>query len=963
MAMWCRTYWREAVAVLMLAGAGRAPAAEARFVRAVNLNGPPLVIDGRQWQGEDAADFTAKGQRFENQSVLLRPAVERSRAQMLRSSVWGGNVDLVLRGVPPGPHQVFVHVWEDNASERVRFEVNGRIVLEAFDTGGAGAWKRLGPWPATAVGDVVTIAARGGAANLSGVELWSGDGPVPAPAADAGFNAAPTPEQLAFFESRIRPLFATHCQECHSAGAKTLRGGLLLDSRAGVRRGGDSGPAVLPGDPDSSLLLAAVRRTSADLAMPPKRALAAHEIADLAEWVRMGAPDPRTDDTVALTRERNASALRERADWWSLKPLTEPVVPAVRDAAWPAGDLDRFVLARMESDGLAPASGAGRRVLLRRAAYDLTGLPPSPEELEAFERDPASDAFAKAVDRLLDSPRYGERWGRHWLDVVRYADTAGDNSDFPIPQMHRYRDWVIDAVNRDLPYPEFVRQQLAGDLMEGGSDDERRARIIATGYLANARRFGSRVDDYPWHLTIEDTIDNFGRAFLGLTINCARCHDHKFDPVTTQDYYALYGIFRSTRYPWPGIELEQKQRDLVPLFDGEEGAKRRTERERKIRRLDARIKAAEKAVASAPAKAKAARERERDHVKAQRQELAAAALMDEAYAVADAGEGADAAVQRKGDPAQPGETVRRRFLTVLGGRELPPGASGSGRRQLADWLFAPDNPLPARVIVNRVWQHHFGRGLVATPNDFGRQGGRPSHPELLDWLALRFIEDGWSLKALHRRILLSRTWQQSGERSVAAVERDAAGELLAGFPRRRLDAEQLRDTLLLLGGSLQLDRPGPHPFPMPADWKFTQHNPFKEIYDTPHRAVYLMTPRIQRHPFLAVFDGADAAASTANRMVTTTPLQSLFLLNDPLVHREAERAAVRLCATVLDPDARLTRLHRELFGRVPRDEEVRECRQFLKQAAARLEVNENAAGPWASLTRALLRTNEFSWID
>ena len=949
--------------MLMLAGAGRAPAAEARFVRAVNLNGPPLVIDGRQWQGEDAADFTAKGQRFENQSVLLRPAVERSRAQMLRSSVWGGNVDLVLRGVPPGPHQVFVHVWEDNASERVRFEVNGRIVLEAFDTGGAGAWKRLGPWPATAVGDVVTIAARGGAANLSGVELWSGDGPVPAPAADAGFNAAPTPEQLAFFESRIRPLFATHCQECHSAGAKTLRGGLLLDSRAGVRRGGDSGPAVLPGDPDSSLLLAAVRRTSADLAMPPKRALAAHEIADLAEWVRMGAPDPRTDDTVALTRERNASALRERADWWSLKPLTEPVVPAVRDAAWPAGDLDRFVLARMESDGLAPASGAGRRVLLRRAAYDLTGLPPSPEELEAFERDPASDAFAKAVDRLLDSPRYGERWGRHWLDVVRYADTAGDNSDFPIPQMHRYRDWVIDAVNRDLPYPEFVRQQLAGDLMEGGSDDERRARIIATGYLANARRFGSRVDDYPWHLTIEDTIDNFGRAFLGLTINCARCHDHKFDPVTTQDYYALYGIFRSTRYPWPGIELEQKQRDLVPLFDGEEGAKRRTERERKIRRLDARIKAAEKAVASAPAKAKAARERERDHVKAQRQELAAAALMDEAYAVADAGEGADAAVQRKGDPAQPGETVRRRFLTVLGGRELPPGASGSGRRQLADWLFAPDNPLPARVIVNRVWQHHFGRGLVATPNDFGRQGGRPSHPELLDWLALRFIEDGWSLKALHRRILLSRTWQQSGERSVAAVERDAAGELLAGFPRRRLDAEQLRDTLLLLGGSLQLDRPGPHPFPMPADWKFTQHNPFKEIYDTPHRAVYLMTPRIQRHPFLAVFDGADAAASTANRMVTTTPLQSLFLLNDPLVHREAERAAVRLCATVLDPDARLTRLHRELFGRVPRDEEVRECRQFLKQAAARLEVNENAAGPWASLTRALLRTNEFSWID
>ena len=338
-------------------------------------------------------------------------------------------------------------------------------------------------------------------------------------------------------------------------------------------------------------------------------------------------------------------------------------------------------------------------------------------------------------------------------------------------------------------------------------------------------------------------------------------------------------------------------------------------------------------------------------------------MFDQAYAVADAAACQDAAVQRKGDPAQPAETVRRRFLAVLGGRELSSGAPGSGRLQLADWLFAPDNPLPARVMVNRVWQHHFGRGLVATPNDFGRQGAGPSHPELLDWLALRFTEDGWSLKALHRRILLSRTWRQSGERSAAAQERDPGGELLAGYPRRRLDAEQLRDTLLLLGGTLRLERPGPHPFPAPTEWKFTQHNPFKEIYDSPHRTVYLMTPRIQRHPFMAVFDGADAAASTATRMVTTTPLQSLFLLNDPMVHREAERAAARLCGAEMDPGARLTRLHFELFGRAPHDDEARECRGFLTQAAARLREDEGAVGPWSALVRALIRTSEFTWID
>ncbi|MFM8360357.1 MAG: DUF1549 and DUF1553 domain-containing protein, partial [Verrucomicrobiota bacterium] len=406
------------------------------------------------------------------------------------------------------------------------------------------------------------------------------------------------------------------------------------------------------------------------------------------------------------------------------------------------------------------------------------------------------------------SPRYGERWGRHWLDVVRYADTAGDNSDFPIPQMFRYRNWVIGAFNRDLPYDAFVRQQLAGDLMPVDDPEETRRRVVATGYLANARRFGSRVDDYPRHLTIEDTLDNLGRTFLGLSISCARCHDHKFDPVTSADYYALYGIFHSTRYPWPGIELDQRQRDLVPLV----APARRAEAEAAIQEHQAEQRRREKAVQKlrdslpgAPADRRRAVEEEiRQAGQALRDHLAAAPAYELAYAVAEAGAVADVPVQQRGDPARPGAVVPRRFLAVLGGTPLSPAeaAASSGRRQLAEWIVDPANPLTARVMINRLWHHHFGTGLVSTPNDFGRQGRPPTHPELLDWLATRFREAGWSVKAMHRLIVLSRTYRQSAGRSDPARERDPAHQWLAGFPTRRLDAEALRDTLLVLGGGL-----------------------------------------------------------------------------------------------------------------------------------------------------------------
>jgi mono/diheme cytochrome c family protein len=947
---------------------------EATFYRAINLNGPPLTVDGYAWEGGDAPHLGVNGKAFENQSVPLKPATDVARATMIRSSRWGSSVDVELTSVPAGDYQVFLYVWEDNHSEQFDLLVNGRTVLDKFHSGSAGSWRKLGPWPASVTGGKLTVSARGpghGAANLSGIEVWAGAGPLPAILTPT-FAIAPTPEQLDFFERRIRPVLAEHCYECHSATAAKLKGGLLLDSRSGMVKGGDTGPAITPGQPDASLLIQAVRHTDPNLIMPPKTRLTPEAVADLEAWVRQGAPDPRTEDTVASTRAKSAVDWTRAREWWAFRPLTSPAPPSVLDPGWPAGPLDRFILARIEEAGLTPVAEADRRSLLRRATFDLTGLPPTPEEVQAFLDDPSPDAFRMAVERLLDSPQYGERWGRHWLDVIRYADTAGDNSDFPIPQMYRYRNWVIAAFNRDLPYDQFVREQLAGDLLSATPPEEHFPQVIATGYLANARRFGSRVADYPQHLTIEDTLDNLGRTFLGLTINCARCHDHKFDPITTEDYYALYGIFHSTRYPWPGIELEQRQRDLVPLVEPSrlaEAEAARAARDAEQRRLQKEVQRLKDSLKETPKQAKAGVEaRIQEAEQAARAQALQPLPFELAYAVADATRIENVPVQVKGDPAKPGTMVPRRFLTVLGGAALAPGDTTSGRRQLADWIADPANPLTARVMVNRIWQHHFGRGLVPTPNDFGRQGKPPTHPALLDWLASRFIESGWSVKSMHRLILNSRTWRQSSQRSAAAREKDPGDELLAGYPRRRLDAEALRDTLLLLGGTLDRTAGAEHPFPPQTEWKFTQHNPFKAVYETPRRSVYLMTQRIQRHPFLATFDGPDPAASTPARLTSTTPVQALFLLNDPLVHAQANRFADQIRTSEDTDAARIRRAYDLAFGRPAEPDDVASAQEYLASVSDRLrgtgtppERVESEA--WQSLVRVLFRLNEFVYLD
>ena len=805
---------------------------------------------------------------------------------------------------------------------------------------------------------------------------------ITALSASTSLAAEPDPAALEFFEKKIRPIFLTHCVECHG---KKEHGGLVLDSREGWMTGGDSGPAIVPGDPEKSLLIRAVRQVDKDLLMPPKQKLTAAEIADLEAWVKTGAVDPRstsdkTNDLAA--RPIYGISLEEGRKFWSYRPVTDPVVPMVQDQSWPRTAIDNFILQRMESAGVTPVPSADPRTLLRRVTFDLTGLPPTPAEMDAFLADSSSQAFERVVDRLLSSARYGERWGRHWLDVVRYSDTCGNASDYPVPQAHKYRDWVIRAFNRDLPYDQFLREQLAGDLLPSDNEAERYERILATGYLAIARRFGgSRTGEH--HLTLEDTIDNVGRGLLGSSISCARCHDHKFDPITMSDYYGLYGIFESTRFPFPGAEVDKKQSDFVPLMSAAELEALLAPHQARLAALDAEVKTLESAEAAAkqlpesPDKKGAVETAAKNLAGARQKRKAAAAeapLVNDAYAVAE-GTPANTKMQLRGDPKRLGSEVTRHFPAILGGQELAPGVPGSGRLQLADWIANPQNPLSARVMVNRVWQYHFGRGLVPTPNDFGLRGQPPTHPELLDYLASRFVEQGWSIKSLHKLILLSHTWQLGSSPALEAstnhaknVAADPNNDLYWHFKRTRLDAEEIRDSLLFVGGDLDETPAGSHPFPPQSTWGWTQHNPFVANYESRRRSIYLMQQRLKRNPYLALFDGADPSSSTAVRFLSTTPLQALFAMNDPLAHAQSGKLAQRLIASSPDEAARISSAYQLTFGRLPLPDEIQECSEFLKQYRARLSelktpAEQTELKAWSALARSLMGSNEFIYVD
>ena len=791
-------------------------------------------------------------------------------------------------------------------------------------------------------------------------------GATPAIAADADGEA--------FFEAKIRPVLVEKCYSCHSAGAEKVKGNFRLDSREGMVKGGDTGPSVVPGKPDESPLIEAIRYKDELLRMPPKTPLPPEQVADIETWVKMGAPDPRNEATAGSATTADAPKykvdMEQARAFWSFRPIADPPVPAVKDATWPVNEVDHFVLAKLEAAGLASVPVADRRTLIRRATFDLTGLPPTPEEVDAFLADPAPDAFERVVDRLLAAPAYGERWGRHWLDLVRYADTAGCNSDFPVPSAQKYRNYVIAAFNEDRPYDRFLREQLAGDLVVGEPEETRHERIIATGYLAIARRFGSSPTEF--HLTLDDAIDNVGKAFLGLSLGCARCHDHKFDPIPQKDYYALYGILDSAKFAYPGLENARRTRDFVALGTAEEAeALRRHETETyaqevRLRRLNREKDAPRDGRTVEQVKA------EIEEAKAKLKELDAhPPAVDKAYAVAE-GKPHDARLFKKGDPEHPGAEVPRGFLQILGGQVLPDEvrSNASGRRELADWMTDPKNPLVARVMVNRIWLHHFGKGLVATPNDFGARGKPPSHPELLDYLATRFVRDGWSVKAMHRRLMLSRTYQLSGAEDSRNASIDLANSLLWRHDRRRLSAEELRDALLAISGTLDRSAGGPFPFGPDSGFRYTQHVQFAapESFDTSRRTVYQIQQRLRRRRLLEVFDGADPNVTTPDRPLSTTAIQALYLMNDPLVHDRARDLAGRVSAASEDDGARVDLAYRLAFGRPAGAAEVADARAYLADAlpalaAAGLPADARPRAALDSLMRVLLSSNEFLFVD
>ncbi len=924
------------------------------------------------------------------------------------------------------------------------------------------------------------------------------------------------PEAAEFFESRIRPVLVERCLGCH--GPKKQSSGLRLDSREAVLKGGDSGPAVVPAKPDESLMIQAIAHRHEEIKMPPKGKLPDAEVALLRRWVAIGAPWPATPDKARLAM----AGTDPDAGHWAFRPVRTSPPPPVKDRSWVASPVDAFVLARLEAAGIAPSPPADRRTLIRRATIDLWGIPPTPEDGDAFVADPAPDAYARLVDRLLASPRYGERWGRHWLDVARYADTKGYvfTQERRYPYAFTYRDYVIDAFNSDLPFDRFVVEQIAADRAGSVPSGDTRP-LAAMGFLTVGRRFLLDQNEI-----IDDRIDVVCRGLLGLTVTCARCHDHKFDPIPTEDYYSLYGVFASSVEPedlpaleWPGhdasarssgfarkLDAARKKRDaylaarredlrkdfaarfslyLKAAYDLKlDGRNPRLDEHALAGKLDARrlrgvtmlwrrhleatakandpVLAAWHAFAALPAEGFAARAdavrrrlvatdrkkgpnapavhpliarlvlgstpasmddvvaryvalfaqleaKQKEHpAKAlpepeweslrlalhgpggplsvadvtdrrrlflnqrQGQELAALQGAIDRLNATDPSAPARAMVLRdaprpvephvflRGNPGRPGKAVPRRFLRVVAGPEAAPFRQGSGRLELARAIADPKNPMTARVLVNRVWQWHFGKGLVTTPSDFGLRSDPPSHPELLDFLAAGFVAEGWSIKALHRRIMLSNTYRQSSRPRPDAAGRDPENRLVWRFNPQRLDFESMRDSILATAGDLDETLRG-RPVTITEP-------PFST-----RRTVYGFIDRQNLDGLYRTFDFAVPDATSPRRFVTTVPQQALFLMNSPFLHDQARRLAASIRGDdSADPADRVRRLYRRVLLRDPEPAELALAEGFLRRQADPAAAgwmrppsgdDGGSLSPWEQLAQVLLLTNEFMSVE
>jgi len=832
----------------------------------------------------------------------------------------------------------------------------------------------------------------------------------------------PSEADLEFFESKIRPLLVEKCVDCH--GEDDAQSDLRLDTLAGMHAGGVSGPAFVAGEPDESLLVSAIEYKDEALRMPPDGKLSDEKVELLKEWVRRGAPHPDWNGESKGKLRVGKIDVEKARQYWSLKPITRPAVPVVRRSEWVGEPIDAFILSAMEGKGLTPAPQADKRTLIRRVTFGLTGLPPTPEDIAIFLADESPTAYEKVVDRLLDSKAYGEHWGRHWLDIARYADSNGLDENVAHGNAWRYRDYVIRSFNSDKPLDQFVVEQIAGDLLvrerrgekpttvtsaeDNASaaatapliavDAEEADCLIATGFLSLGPKVLAEPDQVKMRMDIiDEQIDTIGRSLLGLTLGCARCHDHKFDPISTVDYYALAGILSSTR--------TMESLTIVAKWNENSIAKPedidlRTTHESRVADQKARIATAIEAAQSEAAKlavvtpdaaaenvdaAKGAEAEKPDpeasfspaskvELKTLRDELArlesTLPQLPTAMGVKDEEKVGDVRVHVRGSHMTLGVSVPRGIPEVLADtRSLVIGDLESGRLELARWLVAPENPLTPRVMANRLWRWHFGRGLVESTDNFGMLGDAPSHPELLDWMASQLPRDGWSLKTMHRRIVLSSTYQMSSGLNAANLKIDPENRFYWRSDIRRLQAESIRDAVLSASGQMDHSMGGSMMNVGNREFVFNHTSKDNTSYQTARRSIYLPVIRNNLYDAFSLFDYTTADVTNGDRQASTVAPQALFMLNSDLLLDSAQSLAERLIREVSDDEAaRLNRLFELALGRLPSDQEASRLQRFIDDFKASASSDDpqtiavTQTNAWVAACQSVLACNEFIYV-
>ena len=844
-------------------------------------------------------------------------------------------------------------------------------------------------------------------------------------------ESAATPDQIKFFETKIRPVLVEQCYECHAAGARIVQGGLRVDHREGLLRGGDTGAAIVPGDAEKSSLLAALRYE--DVEMPPKGKLPNAVIKDFEAWIAMGAPDPRRADELPVARTID---LDEGRKHWAFQPVADPQPPEIKDESWPIDTMDRFVLARQESVGLRPVADADRYTWLRRVSLDLTGLPPTPDEIEAFIRDNSPRACETVVDRLLDSRGFGERWARHWMDLTGYADMIGTSNSVFAEHAWRYRDYLIDAFNEDKPFDRFIREQIAGDLLTASSPQEQAENMIATGFLMVGDIEIVEPDKPKMEADHIDTqVNKLGIAFLGMTLGCARCHDHKFDPVGLNDYYGIAGILRSSpsthKIPfgvWSSLNTTELPETPEQLADRKKIEAQHAEKLSSLKKEQQQLTEAKQRIvdqlatldrteaeqnelvavkqppasdtqivtakveqtqpepdASEPMLDKESLAKQRDEIAEKIKKLASeiqhaeffASKVPKAFAMRDGEHPTDMPVYIRGNPYAPGAVMSRSALRVASWEKFPEIPAGqSGRLQLAGWLADDRNPLTARVTVNRIWQKLFGEGLVRSVDYFGTRGEVPSHPELLDHLANRFMRNNWSQKRLIRSLVLSRTYRMSSRNDIAAMQIDPENKLLWRMNPQRLDAEAIRDSALAISGELIKSQGGPslvlenventgalvQSGVNPPNYNHRKPRPSQEF----ERTIYLPVMRTGfpgADRIRSYFDFVDPAQIAGKREQSVVPTQSLFLMNNDFFRRRSRSMVEQLLASASTQEERLEQLWMRVLARPMTAVERREAIAFLDDSRSLVanEPNQTATDiiVWQELCHSLMSSNHF----